>query len=238
VGQLILASKLDTVFLSGGDLQEINTLSKADAAELTNNMRSFCKALSQYPFPTAALLQGGAFGGGAEVALATDERWIEQNNSFSSQLLGLHFWQSKWSVPGGWGGMLRLGELCPHLTPRQIGVLFARASSLDVQKLIAWNLVNPVAFQREGASSDGSALAGGAAKSHEYSVFVKSLTELGRPFAESFLACGAELRQKLLLRPHTNELKTAAQKYDEDLFEDHWLSPQHKSKIKSFLEKK
>ena len=147
IGALVLTSAMSGVFASGGDVKKLGGMESHVANEMTLHMRAFCAALSTLPAPTFSLLCGPAYGGGAEIALATDFRVAGHASA------ALHLWQAKWAVPGGWHGMTRLSELCPSLSPRRVGLLFASARSLDKSELVRLGLCD-AAFEAEPAAMD------------------------------------------------------------------------------------
>lgn len=202
-GVIVLKSNLDTVFVSGGDVKELNACDPSLAAVYASRMREFCIGLSRLEIPSVTLLTGGAFGGGAELALATDFRFISSKAS-------LHFWQSHWGVPGGWNGMLRLGELA-QLSPRKVGILFACAASLDANAMIRLGLVD-LSFE---CVSEGFAAA----------------EKLGA----QFLLCDVNLRLALMRR---GNLPTPLQESDTALFTQFWMGSLHKTKLMSFQDRR
>lgn len=109
---LILASAKPGIFIAGADLKE---LADADPAK-PQPTRAFIElglrvldTLEFLPFPTAALIDGAALGGGLEVALACDFRLCGTSPKVQ---LGLP--EIKLGLVPGWGGTQRL--------PRLVGV--------------------------------------------------------------------------------------------------------------------
>ena len=228
-GTLVLVSSDPSCFLSGGDLAELANLTPDQGIEFTNCMRNFTEFLRSCPVPTVTCLWGGAYGGGAEIALATDYRVTLPDTLYQP---ALHFWQSKWGVPGGWGGMGRLQEICPHLTSRAVSLLFIRAASLDFKTLCNWNIIEKI-----GALvplSNNAELANFAIQNgiEHCTPILHWLTKLG----DDHLACPITLRKDLLAR--TNQNIPNRKKSDQSLFQKHWLSDLHRNKISQFLKLK
>jgi len=72
VGALIFRGAGGKAFISGADIAELKERSGVVALERHN--AQLCDAIDAFPFPTVALIEGYALGGGCEVALACDIR--------------------------------------------------------------------------------------------------------------------------------------------------------------------
>lgn len=98
---LALSSTCKGVWASGGDLSEIQT--RPDTAlETMGRMKQVALALESLPCMSVALLNGQAIGGGAELALACDERWLVHEGAC------LELRQREWGLPAGWDGLRSL----------------------------------------------------------------------------------------------------------------------------------
>jgi enoyl-CoA hydratase/carnithine racemase len=95
----------DRVFVSGGDLKELATIrTEDDAREMALSMRTVLDRVASLPVPTVALLNGHAFGGGAEVAIACDMRLAADD-------VRIGFTQVQLGIMPAWGGVERLAKL-------------------------------------------------------------------------------------------------------------------------------
>ncbi len=93
------------VFVAGGDLKELSAIrTHPDAVEMATTMRSVLDRLATLPVPVLAAVNGDAYGGGAEVAVACDMRVAADDVrcGFNQVALGI--------MPA-WGGIERLTAL-------------------------------------------------------------------------------------------------------------------------------
>lgn len=108
----IVSSSKDGIFIAGADLKELHGLLD-DQQGLTRRLLTaglnVLAALEAMPFPTVAMIDGAALGGGLEVALACDYRVA---GSHVKCKLGLP--EVKLGLIPGWGGTQRL--------PRVVGL--------------------------------------------------------------------------------------------------------------------
>jgi methylglutaconyl-CoA hydratase len=71
---VVVHSHVPGVFCAGADLKERAAMSAPEAAAFVRSLRSAFTELANLPMPTIAAVEGGAFGGGLELALAADLR--------------------------------------------------------------------------------------------------------------------------------------------------------------------
>jgi enoyl-CoA hydratase len=102
---LVIRGEGDKAFVSGGDLKELSALRTEDqASAMAWRMRSLCDELANFPAPVVAALNGHAFGGGAEVAVAADIRVAADD-------IKIGFNQVSLEIMPAWGGAERLAAL-------------------------------------------------------------------------------------------------------------------------------
>ena len=102
---LVIKGAGDRAFVSGGDLKELRAVrTKEDAAAMAKRMRAICDQLASFPAPVIAALNGHAFGGGAEVAVAADIRLAADD-------IKIAFNQVELEIMPAWGGAERLAAL-------------------------------------------------------------------------------------------------------------------------------
>ncbi len=102
---LVITGAGDRVFVAGGDLKELAAIrTEADATAMATTMRNVLDRIASLPIPVLAAVNGDAYGGGAEVAVACDVRIAADDVkcAFNQVALGI--------MPA-WGGIERLGGL-------------------------------------------------------------------------------------------------------------------------------
>ena len=102
---LVIRGAGERAFCAGGDLKELEHMrSETSAAEMARAMRATLDRIPRLPIPVIAALNGDAFGGGAELAVACDFRVAAARSriGFAQITLGL--------MPA-WGASERLAAL-------------------------------------------------------------------------------------------------------------------------------
>lgn len=102
---LVLKGAGDRAFISGGDLKELAAIrTEEEAMAMALRMRRICDRFAAFPAPVIAAMNGHAFGGGAEVALAADIRVAADD-------IKIGFNQVALAIMPAWGGIERLSAL-------------------------------------------------------------------------------------------------------------------------------
>ncbi len=129
----------DRAFIAGGDLKDLASIRDLEKAEfMAMTMRTLLDRLSALPFPVVGVINGDAYGGGAEVAMACDFR-------VASDHVHLAFNQIRLGIIPAWGGIERLTTL---VGPARSMYLLTTGKVLNASQAMAWNLVEEV-FPKE-----------------------------------------------------------------------------------------
>lgn len=131
---LIIRGAGERAFCAGGDLKELEHMrSEIAAAEMAHAMRSTLDRIPRLPIPVIAALNGDAFGGGAELAVACDFRVAAGHAriGFAQIALGL--------MPA-WGASERLAALVGRgraLYMLFTGITMSAAEAMDLSLIEA-----------------------------------------------------------------------------------------------------
>lgn len=138
-GPLILASAGDRAFIAGADLEYMQGLSVPEAQAYADLGHRVANRLESFPAPTIAAVDGYAFGGGCELALACDVRIASESAVIGQTEIDL-------GIIPGWGGSQRL--------PRLVGDELARrlifgGDRIDAETAHEYGLVGEVVADDE-----------------------------------------------------------------------------------------
>jgi enoyl-CoA hydratase/carnithine racemase len=132
---VVLRGGGDRVFVSGGDLKELARVRDfGEAHEMAVRMRAVLDRLARLPIPVVAALNGDAYGGGGEVALACDVR-------IAADDVRMGFTQSQLGIMPAWGGIERLVSLVGR---GRALYLLATGHLVRGSDLATWGLVEEV----------------------------------------------------------------------------------------------
>jgi enoyl-CoA hydratase len=137
---LIVGSATPGMFAAGADIAELRDRD-ADAALLAINAGVFEK-LEAHRWPTIAVIDGPALGGGCELALACDFRIASHNAYFGQPELSL-------GILAGAGGNWRLAQTAGQQVARRMLYAGARLSAAEA---LAAGLVDEVADDPDAAA--------------------------------------------------------------------------------------
>lgn len=136
-------------FCAGADLKERRTLTEQQVRRNVRKIRDVFTALERLPQPTIAMINGFAFGGGFELALACDFRFAiaEAKMGLTEVSLGI--------IPGA-GGTQRLTRLIGPSKAKELILTARRITAVDAYAL---GIVNGVAEDAEQLEELASGLA-------------------------------------------------------------------------------
>jgi enoyl-CoA hydratase/carnithine racemase len=157
----VVITGTDRIFSAGADITEFGGTERA--AEVSGRFGQVLDAIASLPRATVAAISGGAFGGGLELALACDFRFVANGARLGQPeiLLGI--------IPGG-GGTQRLARLVGPARAKNI-VLTGRHLSAEeafgiglADRLTAAGSVVGDALDFASGLADGATVAQGLAK--------------------------------------------------------------------------
>ncbi|MGB0953571.1 MAG: enoyl-CoA hydratase-related protein [Planctomycetota bacterium] len=119
---VVLTGAGDKAFCAGADLKERRTMSEDQVKEFVQNIRGTMDDIGALPQPTLAAMNGHAFGGGCEMALACDLRLMVED-----AMIGLT--ETSLGIIPGAGGCVRL--------PRLVGAAMAKELILTAKRVTA-----------------------------------------------------------------------------------------------------
>lgn len=150
---LVITGAGDRAFVSGGDLKELSALrTEEDASAMAKRMRSICDQLAGFPAPVIAALNGHAFGGGAEVAVAADIRVAADD-------IKIGFNQVELEIMPAWGGAERLAALVGKGRALLLAGTGTTLSAVEAERIGLVDLVLPRPLFDEGWRSVARSLA-------------------------------------------------------------------------------
>ena len=104
VRAVILTGAGERAFAAGADIREMAELTPADGLAFGRKGHAVASAIELLPQPVIAAVNGYAFGGGCELAIACDIRLASEHARFAQPEVAL-------GIPPGWGGSQRLPRL-------------------------------------------------------------------------------------------------------------------------------
>jgi enoyl-CoA hydratase/carnithine racemase len=141
---LVVTGAGDRAFVSGGDLKQLSAIrTEKDAMAMALRMRGICDRIANFPGPVIAALNGHAFGGGAEVAVAADIR-------VGADDIRIGFNQVALAIMPAWGGAERLAQLVGKGRALMLAGAGTVLSAAEAQRVGLLDLVLPRAEFAEG----------------------------------------------------------------------------------------
>jgi enoyl-CoA hydratase/carnithine racemase len=131
---IVLTGIGERAFCAGGDLQERDGMSDADWQAQHAVFEQAFRALFECPIPVLAAVNGAAYGGGCELALACDFIYAADSARFAQTETRLGI------IPGG-GGTQTLARAVGMARAKEI--IFT-AGVFDAAQALSWGMVNKV----------------------------------------------------------------------------------------------
>jgi 3-hydroxyacyl-CoA dehydrogenase/enoyl-CoA hydratase/carnithine racemase len=136
---LILDSAKPGIFIFGADVREFvaaKSISREQKVEMSTRGRKLFQRLSHFPCVTVVAIDGGCFGGGAELSM-----WCDRRIMSTSPKAQMGFPEVKLGIYPGWGGTAR--------APRLIGLsnaveMVTGGENVDARTAFAMGLVSDV----------------------------------------------------------------------------------------------
>lgn len=147
--RVVLLQAKGRAFCAGADLKERRTLTEQQVRRNVRTIREVFSALERLPQPTIALINGFAFGGGFELALACDFRYAVQEAKMGLTEVSLGI------IPGA-GGTQRLSRL---IGPAKAKELILTARRITAQEAYEVGFLNGVAADEDQLQEMARALA-------------------------------------------------------------------------------
>jgi enoyl-CoA hydratase len=136
VHTVIITGAGEKAFVAGADLVEMRPYRTQEALEFLRKVKRAFTAMERFPYPVIAAVNGVAFGGGCEVALACDLRIAAEHARFGQQEINFGI------VPGG-GATQKLPRLIGLAQAREIIYTGRAFSATDAFRMGLVNRVVP-----------------------------------------------------------------------------------------------
>lgn len=137
--RVVIVKAEGRAFSAGADLKERRTLTEQQVRRNVRKIRDVFTALERLPQPTIAMINGFAFGGGFELALACDFRYAVADAKMGLTEVSLGI------IPGA-GGTQRLSRL---IGPSKAKELILTARRIQAEEAYQIGFVNAIAKDTE-----------------------------------------------------------------------------------------
>lgn len=152
---IIVTGAGDRAFASGADIAEMRDMTPARALGWSRLGQTACAALESAPQAVIAAVNGYAFGGGCELALACDIRLCSENAIFGQTEVTL-------GILPGWGGTQRLTRVVGPGVAKEMILSGRRLDAAEAQRLGLVSSVYPRADLMVKARALAEQIAGNA----------------------------------------------------------------------------
>ncbi len=125
---LVLTAAGEYAFVAGADIEYMKELSVEEAMSYAELGHRICDRIATHDAPAIAAVNGYAFGGGCELALACDLRVASENAVLGQTEIDL-------GIVPGWGGTQRLSRLVGDAAARRMVFLGERLDAEDAAEI-------------------------------------------------------------------------------------------------------
>ena len=125
---LVIAGAGDEAFVAGADISSLVDMSTPEAQAYAELGHRVAEAIETFPAPTVAAVDGYAFGGGCELALACDLRVAAESAVLGQTEIDL-------GIIPGWGGTQRLPALVGDEVARRLIFLGERIDAAEAAEV-------------------------------------------------------------------------------------------------------
>lgn len=139
ISAVIIAASEGKAFCSGADLKERATMNDIEVRQCLTKIRKAINTVEALPMPTIAAVNGYAFGGGTELALACDIRILSERAVMGLTETSLAI------IPGG-GGTQRLPRIVGRAKAKE---LIFTSRRIKAEEALAIGLANHVVAHEE-----------------------------------------------------------------------------------------
>lgn len=133
---IIISGTGDKAFASGGDIKEINRLTVDLARKLSVAGNNLMKYIEQFKKPVIAAINGIAYGGGCELAMACHLRIASESSNFALPEANL-------GISTGLGGLQRIVQLVGKGKAYELAFLGEPIDAYEAKKIGLVNFVVP-----------------------------------------------------------------------------------------------
>ncbi|MFB6080134.1 MAG: enoyl-CoA hydratase-related protein [Haloferacaceae archaeon] len=124
---LVLTGAGEKAFVAGADIAHMRDLSTPEALAYAELGHEVCREIETFPAPAIAAVNGYAFGGGCELALAADLRVASERAILGQTEIDL-------GIVPGWGGTQRLPRLVGDEIARRMIFFGERVDASDAHE--------------------------------------------------------------------------------------------------------
>ncbi len=134
---VVLTGAGDKAFAAGADIKRMAGMGPQDGEAFGRLGHAVADAIETLPQPVIAAVNGYAFGGGCELALACDIRICSANAVFAQPEVSL-------GIPPGWGGSQRLPRLVGPGLAAELIFTGRRVAAEEAMRIGLVNTVHPL----------------------------------------------------------------------------------------------